>query len=496
MGGTGVKSLLTTAVATLCFGATAACRDFNCWGSTMCNEGEYSGVCDTPNDCADTAIQFINDVIQIRGWRCRVTLEQIRLVLPDTVSKDGTEYTLNNEIWVRDGSILEIHGASKASSPDAAVSLLKLKSDTTSSAPIIAWHGKLSILDTAITSWDASLGGPDERLEGRAYIAALSGENGAQTIVYTSRMDVEDSEISFLGNEGDYHNDIDSDYGLLWKVQGYDDRYGGDLDIFDRVGVYGGLKRNSIHDNYIGAYCYGMKGDSNWTDNEIYDNYLNGMNPQDNSDGMTISNNHVHDNGWHGIEFSKRCERAVVHDNVVEDNARAGIFFHRSTDYAEAYDNVCRRNLEGDFGIVESTGVKVYDNVMEGGKYGIRLSLGAQECEVYGNVMSDSTRYGVFFYRGSDEAEASADWDGRPRLNVIRDNTISDPGEEKGIAVKESDNTMILDNKFSGIDTLRFDDSTETLVTGNELPDGVASFCLFFFAGTTRAAFFGCEQRL
>ena len=43
----------------------------------------------------------------------------------------------------------------------------------------------------------------------------------------------------------------------------------------------------------------------------------------------------------------------------------------------------------------------------QGGKYGIRLSLGAQECDVYDNVMSDSTRYGVFFYRGSDEAEVS-----------------------------------------------------------------------------------------
>lgn len=70
--------------------------------------------------------------------------------------------------------------------------------------------------------------------------------------------------------------------------------------------------------------------------------------------------------------------------------------------------------------------------------------------------------------------QASADWDGRPRLNVIRDNTISDPEEAKGVAVKESDSNMILDNKFSGIDTLRFDDSTETLVTGNDLPDGVA----------------------
>lgn len=90
------------------------------------------------------------------------------------------------------------------------------QSDATSSAPIIAWHGKLSILDTTITSWDESVGGPDERLEGRAYIAALSGENSAKTVVYTSRMDVEDSEISYLGNEGDYHNDIGALGALLY----------------------------------------------------------------------------------------------------------------------------------------------------------------------------------------------------------------------------------------------------------------------------------------
>lgn len=90
------------------------------------------------------------------------------------------------------------------------MSYTNTQSDATSSAPIVAWHGKLSILDTKITSWDAAAGGPDERVleDGRAYIAALSGENAESGKVYTSRMDVEDSEISYLGNEGDYHNDI------------------------------------------------------------------------------------------------------------------------------------------------------------------------------------------------------------------------------------------------------------------------------------------------
>lgn len=45
----------------------------------------------------------------------------------------------------------------------------------------------------------------------------------------------------------------DSDYGLVWKVQGYDDRFPGDLALFARVGVYGTLKRNKIHNMYIGA---------------------------------------------------------------------------------------------------------------------------------------------------------------------------------------------------------------------------------------------------
>lgn len=77
----------------------------------------------------------------------------------------------------------------------------------------MAWHGKLSILDTAITSWDASVDGPDERVleadgGNRAYIAALSGENAQSGKIFTSRMDVENTEISYLGNEGDYHNDI------------------------------------------------------------------------------------------------------------------------------------------------------------------------------------------------------------------------------------------------------------------------------------------------
>lgn len=82
------------------------------------------------------------------------------------------------------------------------------QSDESGNAPIIAYHGKISIINTNIISYDETLDGPDERLEDRAYIAALSSENNDQTKVWESRMDVNNSEISYLGNEGDYHNDV------------------------------------------------------------------------------------------------------------------------------------------------------------------------------------------------------------------------------------------------------------------------------------------------
>lgn len=105
-------------------GGAQSCQDFLCPGVSACSS---DGVCEAPTDCPASSIEFYNNVIQIRGSGCRVTMEAIHQTLPDNVTKEGTEYTVNNKILVRDGCILEIHGAETASSPDAAVSLLKLK---------------------------------------------------------------------------------------------------------------------------------------------------------------------------------------------------------------------------------------------------------------------------------------------------------------------------------------------------------------------------------
>lgn len=88
------------------------------------------------------------------------------------------------------------------------------------------------------------------------------------------------------------------------------------------------------------------------------------------------------------------------------------------------------------------------------------------EVQYYARIASDVITFCV--------SQASVDWDGRPRLNTIRDNYISDPVEGKGVAVTGSDYNYVLNNTFVGIDSLRFDDAKETLVTGNALPSGVS----------------------
>lgn len=104
------------------------------------------------------------------------------------------------------------------------------------------------------------------------------------------------------------------------------------------------------------------------------------------------------------------------------------------------------------------------------GPYGVRRLSVCQTIEVEALTLPFLR---LAFAYLSRPVQASADYDGRPRLNTIRDNRISSPLEGKGVAVKESDNDSIINNVFTGIDSLRFDNSTETLVSGNVLPDGV-----------------------
>lgn len=100
--------------------ASACDGDVECQGVQVCE----AGACVAPVDCGLDVVEPTTKKVQIRGNRCRVTLDLIMEADPDAVTKEGTVYTINKKLWIRDGAVVEIHGGSDAS---PVVSELRLK---------------------------------------------------------------------------------------------------------------------------------------------------------------------------------------------------------------------------------------------------------------------------------------------------------------------------------------------------------------------------------
>ena len=77
--------------------------------------------------------------------------------------------------------------------------------------------------------------------------------------------------------------------------------------------------------------------------------------------------------------------------------------------------------------------------------------------------MPPSSRYSVYLYEGNDVPETTSS--PRPQYNRFEGNTITGGGESMRVA--DSDGTQFIDNTFVDAATTRFDDSTDTLVSGN-----------------------------
>lgn len=72
-------------------------------------------------------------------------------------------------------------------------------------------------------------------------------------------------------------------------------------------------------------------------------------------------------------------------------------------------------------------------------------------------------RYNVFTYEGSDEP-----WvldTGRPQNNIFTGNILV--GARETIKLTTADGTQFVDNTFEDASTVRFEDCTETVMSGN-----------------------------
>src|SRR5918999_880206 len=154
-------------------------------------------------------------------------------------------------------------------------------------------YGNLRIDSVKITSWnpetnDYAKADVDGTIP-RPYIM-VEGEA-------TGTTDITNSELAYLGYEGDYKTP-----GLRYN--------GGDGSI---------LKGNHIHHLKTGFYSDGVGGII-IEGNHVHDNAVYGLDPHTGTHDMIIRNNVVHNNGEEGIICSLDCYNITIEGNEIYNN--------------------------------------------------------------------------------------------------------------------------------------------------------------------------------
>lgn len=385
------------------------------------------------------------------------TLSAIKAALPSAPLDEvgGGVWFLRANLVVTDGSELDLHGTAIGGDVDE----LRLKSDSGGFVFLSAEYGQVDIASTRIRSWNASVSGPDtDYSDGRAYLRVRSYLDSDGVTARESRMDIRRSELSYLGYNGA------EAYGVVWKVIGSP---GSNFSLYDKVNVYGDITNSHLHHNYYGMYSFGLEG-GQWTGNEVDHNVGYGFDPHDDSDDLTIENNDVHDNGFHGIIASKRCDHVVIRNNKSHNNKEAGIMLHRSSNDGVIEGNQSYDNADAGIALFAVWRTTVRNNTLTGNKYGIRLSMGSADSVVDANEMGASSKYGIYFYRGSDTPEPNDD--GRPKRNAFTNNDVHDAASD-GIKMADGDANTFTGNSFTAVGgAMEFITSTAVRLDNNAIP--------------------------
>lgn len=390
------------------------------------------------------------------------TLTQIRAGTPSlpagALTRSGNVWYLAAELRIEDGVTLQLHGSAIGGDVDE----LRLKSDSGGEVNLWAEYGTIDIDSTRIRSWDASAGTVDTTYsDGRAHIRVRSFL-GSDGVARESRMDIVNSEISYLG-----YNAAES-YGLVWKVIGDP---GTGFSLYDKVNVYGDIFGSNIHHNYYGMYTFGHE-DGQWVGNEMHHNVGYGFDPHDDSDNLLIEDNDVHDNGFHGIIASKRCNNVVIRNNRSYNNKQAGIMLHRSSDDGLIEGNQVYDNTDSGIALFASWGITVRNNtILRNGRSGVRFSMGAGQNRVESNTI-DGGGDGFEFYQGTDVPEPGDD--ARPDGNIVINNVVRNL-DGQAISMTDSDSNTFQGNTFSAIANLAlaFERSSKVKLNKNTFPTGM-----------------------
>ncbi len=239
----------------------------------------------------------------------------------------------------------------------------------------------------SVTSWSSELQAPDEDLvDGRPFVLYQQ----------TSRLDVINSEMSYLGS------DRTSAYGVSWRTSG----------------TTGEVLGSTFANSFFGVYTFEAT-DIIFRDNVFRDNVLYGFDPHDFTTGLVVEDNeaygngshgfivsrgvtdsvlrrnHSYDNGGNGIVMDTSSNRNHVESNLVENNAKDGIVLLGSGENV-VVDNVVRNNRVGiRINGVESIANRIERNLIEGHEIGLQAYGGAADTVVVDNTVLDSSVMGM-----------------------------------------------------------------------------------------------------
>ena len=267
-------------------------------------------------------------------------------------------WLLNAGIVVANGAILYINSTD--------TTWLKINADGNTDNGIVI-HGSLKIDSVKISSWD---------LKTNDYAKTdVLGKTPRPFIVIEkdaiARTDITNSELAYLGYEGDYRTP-----GL---------RYNG--------GPGSLLKGNHIHHLQTGFYSDGVGG-LVIEGNNVHDNAVYGLDPHTGTHDTIIRNNIIYNNGEEGLICSLDCYNITIEGNEVYNNADAGIMFSRNMYDSVARNNYVHNEVKGIF-VSASHNNEIYNNTVSDSGEGIYVKAEAANNKIYNNTIINSTSNGI-----------------------------------------------------------------------------------------------------
>ena len=378
-----------------------------------------------------------------------------------------------------------------------AIKNIRLLSQKNFYASIISEGSELFIINTHISSFDPRTGSPDMNLEdGRAFIRvdAFIDKDGKRKNGF---IDVNGSEISYLGynsigRDGDF-----SAYGLSLKVRKEEE--------LDFVQVNGRIRNSSLNNNYRGYYSYGARNII-FEGNLVHSNHDYGVDPHDDSDGFLAINNIIRNNGGTGLALSRRCDNSAVVGNKIFENGNNGILVHDLSNSVVIENNSVERNGLDGIVIHDSNQIRIIKNNISKNRNGIRIFAGSTLIDVEENKFNENRRTDIFLLNGNLEAannlsdySLGTDWnaenisrhnDSRVRMAFVKNNHFASKAKIEAI---ETEMVHFLNNRYAGDVLFNFKNSDRISLDGSMAVGGVS---YQFRSNTETAAQYTVDAKL